>query len=115
VVTRHGELRWTRRYYHCARCRDGFAPLDRRLGLDGFGTTPQVRAGRADLGSDGAFATAARGWETFTAARLSESTAARVTGEVGRRLREEELREAERILGGEAVPRRTPGTPSGSM
>jgi hypothetical protein len=107
VVTRHGELRFARRYYHCTGCHDGFAPLDRRLGLDGYGTTAQVRAWLADLGSDGAFETAARRLETFTAVRLSEATAARTTVEVGRRLREEELREAERLLQGEAVPRRT--------
>jgi hypothetical protein len=111
VVTRHGELRFWRRYYHCATCRAGFAPLDRRLGLDGYGTTPQVRAWLADLGSDGAFETAARRLETLTELRLSESTAARTTVRVGQRLREEELQEAERILRGEAVPRRTPWRP----
>ena len=107
VVTRHGELRFARRYYHCPDCHAGFAPLDQRLGLDGHGTTAQVRAWLADLGRDGAFETAARRLETFTALRLSESTAARATVEVGRRLRAEELQEAERLLQGEAVPRRT--------
>jgi hypothetical protein len=107
VVTRHGELRFTRRYYHCPGCHEGFAPLDQRLGLDGHGTTAQVRAWLADLGRDGAFETAARRLELFTSLRLSESTAARTTVEVGRRLRAEELAEAERLLQGEAVPRRT--------
>jgi hypothetical protein len=107
VVTRHGELRFARRYYHCSGCREGFAPLDRHLGLDGYGTTAQVRAWLADLGSDGAFASAVRRLETFTALRMSESTAVRTTVEVGRRLRAEELGEAERLLKGEAVPRRT--------
>jgi hypothetical protein len=107
VVTRHGELRFARRYYHCPGCHQGFAPLDRRLGLDGHRTTAQVRAWLAELGHDGAFATATRRLETFTALRLSESTAARVTVEVGRRLRAEELAEAARLLQGEAVPRRT--------
>jgi hypothetical protein len=111
VVTRHGALRWRRRYYYCAVCRTGQAPLDRRLDLDGHATTPQVRAWLADLGSDGAFETAARRLETFTDLRLGESTAARTTVAVGRRLREEELREAARILRGEAVPRRTPWQP----
>lgn len=46
VVTQHGELRFTRRYYSCAACHVGFAPLDRRLGLDAYGTTPQGRAWR---------------------------------------------------------------------
>jgi len=107
VVTRHGELRFRRRYYHCPACHQGFAPLDRRLGLDGHGTTAQVRVWLADLGSEGAFATAARRLEQFTGVSLSESTAVRTTGEVGRRLRAAELAEAERLLHGEAVPRRT--------
>lgn len=107
VVTRHGELSFARRYYHCPGCHEGFAPLDQRLGLDGHGTTAQVRAWLADLGWDGAFETAARRLETFTGVRLSESTAVRTTVAVGRRLRAEELREAERVLQGEAVPRRT--------
>ena len=111
LVTRHGEVRFTRRYYHCAICRAGFAPLDQWLGLDGHGTTPLVRAWLAELGSDGAFETASRRLETFTAVRLSESTAARTTVEVGRRLRKEELQEAERILRGEAMPRRTAWQP----
>jgi hypothetical protein len=107
VVTRHGELRFGRRDYHCCGCHQGFAPLDQRLGLDGHGTTAQVRAWLADLGSDGAFAPAVRRLETFTALHLSESTATRTTVEVGRRLRAAELAEAERLLQGEAVPRRT--------
>jgi hypothetical protein len=31
LVTRHGEYSLTRRRYYCARCRHGFAPLDRKL------------------------------------------------------------------------------------
>jgi hypothetical protein len=111
VVTQHGELRWARRYYYCPRCRHGFAPLDHRLGLDGHATTVRVRAWLADLGSDGSFEAAARRLETFTGVGLSEATAARTSIAVGARLRQEELEEAERILQGEAVPRRTPWHP----
>jgi hypothetical protein len=107
VVTRQGELPLARRYSHCSGCHEGFAPLDRRLGLDGPGTTAQVRVWLADLGRDGAFEAAARRLERFTARRLSESPAARTTVEVGRRRRAEELPEAARLLRGEAVPRRT--------
>src|SRR4051812_50075730 len=32
LVTRHGEVTFRRRYYHCPRCHQGFAPLDRQLG-----------------------------------------------------------------------------------
>ena len=111
VMTRHGELHFTRPYYHCPACRAGFAPLDQRLGLDGHATTPKVRAWLADLGSEAAFETAARRLATFTDVDLSESTAARITAEVGRRLRAEELEEAKRILKGEVVPRRTDWQP----
>lgn len=111
VMSRHGELRVVRRYYHCPVCQAGFAPLDQQLGLDAHATTPKVRAWLADLGSEAAFETAARRLATFTDVDLSESTAARVTVEVGRRLRAEELDEAKRILEGEAVPRRTDWQP----
>lgn len=107
LVTRHGELCFARRYYYCSRCRHGFAPLDRQLGLDGHATSARVRAWLADLGSDSAFETAARRLETLTSVQLSEATAARTAITVGERLRAEELREAEQILQGQAVPRRT--------
>jgi hypothetical protein len=107
LVTQHGELRVVRRYYHCSLCCQGFAPLDDRLGLDGHATTARVRAWLADLGSDAAFETAARRLETLTGVRLSEATAARSSIAVGERLRQEELGEAEQILQGQAVPRRT--------
>ena len=55
VVTQHGELRFARRYYHCARCRAGFAPLDRRLGLDGSGTTAVIGDARSDDWACGGF------------------------------------------------------------
>lgn len=107
VVTRHGELGFSRRYYYCAACRAGFAPLDRRLGLDAGGMTAQVRVWLAALGSDGAFATVVHRLELLTGLRVSESTAARTSVAAGQRLRAEELQEAEQILRGEAVPRRT--------
>jgi Uncharacterised protein family (UPF0236) len=112
IVTRHGELHFERRYYACATCHHGFAPLDQRLGLDGHTPTPQVRGWLAELGSEGVFEVAARRLATFTDVHLSESTAARIAVEVGRRLRAEELSEAERILRGEAVPRRTRWQPT---
>src|SRR5262245_11241307 len=111
LVTQHGELRVLRRYYHCPLCRQGFAPLDHQLGLDGRATTAQVRAWLADLGSDSSFEAAARRLERLTGVRLCEATAARTAIAVGERLRKEEVREAEQILAGQAVPRRTPWQP----
>jgi hypothetical protein len=107
LVTRHGELRFARRYYHCSFCHQGFAPLDHQLGLDGRATTARVRGWLADLGSDAAFEAAARRLERLTGVRVSEATAARTAITVGERLRQEEMREAEQILAGHAVPRRT--------
>lgn len=112
LVTRHGEVRCRRRYYHCATCHTGDVPLDRRLGLDTQGFTAQVRVWLAELGSEGAFAVAAQRLAALTDVRLSESTLARVTLEAGRRLRREELQEAEQILAGVAVPRRTAWEPT---
>lgn len=111
LVTRHGECAFTRRYYHCAACREGFAPLDRRLGLDGHATSPKVRVWAAELGSEGAFLQGLQRLTTFTEVRISESTLTRLAVEVGGRLRAEELAEADRILAGEAVPRRTTWRP----
>jgi hypothetical protein len=116
VVTQHGELCFARRYYHCSRCHRGSAPLDDRLELDAHATTARVRAWLADLGSDGSFEAAARRLEMLTGVRLSEATAARTSIAAGERLRQEELGEAEQILAGEAVPRRTLWHPaSGSI
>jgi hypothetical protein len=111
LVTQHGELRVQRRYYYCSRCGQGFAPLDDRLGLDSHATSARVRTWLADLGRDAPFETAARRLETLTGVRVSEATAARTTIAVGERLRQEELQEAEQILAGEAVRRRTPWRP----
>lgn len=107
LVTRHGECSFTRRYYHCAACRHGFAPLDRRLGLDDHATSPQVRVWAAELGGQGTFLQGLQRLTTFTDVRVSESTLTRLAVEVGRRLRAAELCEADQILAGEALPRRT--------
>jgi Uncharacterised protein family (UPF0236) len=37
-----GALRLERAYYHCVRCKSGFCPRDRALGLDLFSLTPGV-------------------------------------------------------------------------
>jgi hypothetical protein len=40
VRTLLGSIRTTRGYYHCATCRQGFAPLDHRLGVAGTSLSP---------------------------------------------------------------------------
>jgi Uncharacterised protein family (UPF0236) len=111
LVTRHGECSFTRRYYHCSACREGFAPLDLRLGLDDHTTSPKVRVWAAELGAEGAFLQSLQRLTAFTDIRVSESTLARLAVEVGRRLRAAELAEAEQILAGQAAPRRTTWQP----
>jgi hypothetical protein len=111
LVTRHGECCLRRRYYHCACCREGFAPLDRRLGLDDHATSPKVRLWAAQLGGEGTFLQGLQRLTAFTDVRVSESTLARLAVEVGSRLRAAELAEAEQILAGQAVQRRTSWQP----
>src|SRR6187401_3533061 len=43
LITRHGELRLARPYYHCSTCHRGFVPLDTDLGLDAETTTTHLR------------------------------------------------------------------------
>ena len=111
LVTRHGEVHFRRRYYHCSACQRGFAPLDRQLGLDAHLTSVQVRLWLAELASEGAFASAAQRLASLTDVRISESTAARIAQHVGEQLRATEREEAERILSGEALARHTPWLP----
>jgi hypothetical protein len=111
LVTRHGECSFTRRYYHCSTCREGFAPLDFQLGLDEHATSPQVRVWAAQLGGEGAFLQGLQRLTTFTDVRVSESTLARLAVAVGSRLRAAELAEADQILAGQALPRRTSWRP----
>lgn len=111
LVTRHGDLSFRRRYYHCANCHRGFAPLDSQLGLDGHSASPTVRTWVAELASEGPFALVAERLASFTDVWVSESTVARIAQRVGSRLRAAELAEAERTLAGEAVPRRTDWRP----
>jgi Uncharacterised protein family (UPF0236) len=88
LVTRHGEGYLERRYYYCAACRRGFAPLDQQLGLDRGVTTTQVRVWVATLGAYLPFAQAAIALEQLTGVRLGPSTVERVTVAVGASVRQ---------------------------
>jgi hypothetical protein len=95
LVTRHAELWFWRRYYHCQRCRRGFAPLDEQLGLDGSGYTLQVRVWSALLGAHLPFAQAAIALEQLTGVKLGSSTIERLTVTVGKSLRKREVTTAQ--------------------
>ena len=42
LTTAVGDIEYERAYYHCQRCRRGFCPKDRAMGLDSSGVSPGV-------------------------------------------------------------------------
>lgn len=104
VLTRHGELIFHRRYYHCATCRRGFAPLDRWLGLDAEATSLQVRLWIARRAAKETFADAAEALLDLAGVRVSASTVARVAVAVGQALRRGEAETATRHHAGVLPP-----------
>ena len=94
LVTRHGEAQLARRWYHCPQCRRGFAPLDRRLGLDAGTTSTYLRTLIAEWAAERAFARCARDVERTLGIQLGESTVERTAVSVGERLREQEVAQA---------------------
>jgi hypothetical protein len=87
VLTRHGQQSIACPYYHCGTCRYGFSPTDRRLGLDGSGLSPQVRAWAARLAVHLPFAEASDTLRDLCAVTVSPSTVERVAVRVGKALR----------------------------
>jgi len=85
VLTIHGPRRLLRRWHHCARCRQGFAPLDLHLHLE-KPATRQVRAWQAKYGSLDAFATVPELLADLRGLVVSASTVERTTLEVGNAL-----------------------------
>lgn len=90
LLTRHGERTLRRRYYYCATCRQGFAPLDQRLGLDREATSTQVRLWIAQRVARETFAEAAQTLAELVGLTVSPSTVARVATAVGTALRQAE-------------------------
>lgn len=83
LLTRHGELTVTRRYYSCGCCGHGFAPLDPLAGLDAGATTPTVRAWMAHLAALAPFELAATTLQELTGLSVSPATVERVAVAVG--------------------------------
>jgi hypothetical protein len=101
LVTRHGEARLTRRWYHCSHCDAGFASLDQRLGLDAGSTRPYLRLLIAEWSADRPFARCARDIERTLGVQLGESTIERTAIRVGERLRQQEVTRAAACEAGE--------------
>jgi hypothetical protein len=59
VTTVLGPVRITRTWYHCARCRHGFAPRDRQLGVGAGSLSPGLAEMTALAGAEVSFARAA--------------------------------------------------------
>jgi hypothetical protein len=100
LVTRHGERPFVRRYYHCASCRSGFAPLDQALGLGRQASTATVRQFSAQLAAHLPFGEAAHLLGEMMGVRLGTSTVERLAVEVGKALRAAQRSEAQRHRSG---------------
>lgn len=87
LLTRHGKQEIARPYYHCAACQFGFSPVDRRLGLDDTGLSPQVRAWTARLAAHLVFTEASDTLWDLCGLTVSASTVERVAVRVGAALR----------------------------
>ena len=89
VRTLLGPIAITRGYYHCARCQQGFAPLDARLGVVGTSLSPGLARACALAGAEMPYDTSRRFIATVTGLDLaSTSTLARTTRAQGQRARE---------------------------
>lgn len=87
LLTRHGEVRLRRRWFYCPPCQAGFAPLDRRLGLDAQSTSTYLRTLLAEWGTDRPFhQCAADVWRTLGVA-VGQSTVERTAVAAGERRR----------------------------
>jgi hypothetical protein len=72
ISTMLGELEIARAYFHCARCRRGFHPLDRTLGLATGAHQYDVQEKVTCLAADLPYATAAEHFERLTGVSATE-------------------------------------------
>jgi hypothetical protein len=104
LITRHGELRLARPYYHCSACHKGFVPLDTALGLDGETTTTQLRGWLASLGARLPFPEATQVLAELTGIQVSVSTTSRTALAVGTALAQAQVEAAQRWVEGRRPP-----------
>lgn len=91
LLSWHGEPGLSRRWYRCS-CGCGFAPLDRRLGLDAGATTPRLRQQLAAWAANRTFQQVATDLRSSRSLEIGESTVERVAVACGARLREQSAR-----------------------
>jgi hypothetical protein len=89
VRTLLGSIATTRGYYHCPTCRQGFAPLDDRLGVAGTSLSPGLARACALAGAEMPYDKSREFIATVTGLDLaSTSTLARTTRAQGTRARD---------------------------
>jgi hypothetical protein len=101
LVTRHGELRLARPYYHCPACHQGFVPLDTALGLDAETTTTRLRCWLSGLGARLPFPEATQVLAELTGVQVSVSTTTRTALAVGRALAQAQATAAQQWIEGQ--------------
>jgi hypothetical protein len=86
ILTAVGELRLSRNYHYCRRCRHGFCPRDIALGLPAEGEVSSAMERRIlDFGVNTAFEEAAERWSVHYPRAISSNLVRRVVDRVGRR------------------------------
>jgi hypothetical protein len=100
LISRHGEVRLARPYYHCSACHHGFTPLDTALGLDGETITTQLRCWLSSLGARLPFPEATQLMGELTGVQVSVSTTTRTAVAVGTALDEAQEEAVRQWLGG---------------
>ena len=111
LLTRHGELRLARPYYHGSACHHGFVPLDAALGLDAEALTTQLRCWLSSLGARLPFPEATQVLWELTGVQVSVSTTTRTAVAVGTALAQAQEQAGRQWLAGcsprvEQKPRR---------
>lgn len=86
ILTAAGELRLSRNYHYCRRCRHGFCPRDIELGLPPEGEVSSAMERRIlDFGVNTGFEEAAERWSIHYPRAISSNLVRRVVDRVGRR------------------------------
>jgi hypothetical protein len=94
LLTRHGLLSFRRPWYYCARCKQGFAPLDQALGLDASDTTRTLRQWSAHLAAHLSFEQSVHTLKTLTGVSLGETTLETLSLQVGEALQKQQFAQA---------------------
>ena len=93
-----------RAYYHCATCREGWAPKDIDLDIAGTGLSPGVRWMMGQVGGKEAFGDGRKDLEVLAGVEVTTKAVERVSEAVGQQIEEQSRREREQTLAGKVVP-----------